>query len=106
MLIQLSIASTSIFIPLEDSQRLFISFVNHPEVSSSPLADTISGYGSYTVTCNSSPPISFSFICTVGLQQYFTFSVFRHFGFRQFDIHVTMCLDIPSRDPRKGAWLL
>jgi hypothetical protein len=44
MLIQLSIASTNIFIPLEDSQRLFTSSVNHPEVSSSPLAETISGF--------------------------------------------------------------
>jgi hypothetical protein len=44
MPIQLSIASTNIFIPLEDSQRLFTFSVNHPQVSSSPLAETISGF--------------------------------------------------------------
>jgi hypothetical protein len=44
MLIQLSITSTNIFIPLEDSQRLFTFSVNHPPVSSSPLAETISGF--------------------------------------------------------------
>jgi hypothetical protein len=44
MPIQLLIAFTNIFIPLEDSQRLFTFSVNHPQVSSSPLAETISGF--------------------------------------------------------------
>jgi hypothetical protein len=44
MPIQLLIAFTNIFIPLEYSQRLFTFSVNHPQVSSSPLAETISGF--------------------------------------------------------------
>jgi len=31
---------------------------------------------------------------------------FWNFGIWQFSIHVNMCLTTPSRDPRKGAWLL
>ena len=34
------------------------------------------------------------------------FHSFHHFDIQQFGICVTMCLNIPSVDPRKGAWLL
>jgi hypothetical protein len=78
----------TIFIPLEYSLRLFNFSGNHTKVSSSPLADIISHFSSYTLKCNSSPLILFKFICTIELTSLnLTFiSLFRHFDIRHFAI--------------------
>jgi hypothetical protein len=64
--IQLSITLTNIFISLEDSQWLFTFSVNHPMCLQVLWLEPSVVSGSYTMSCYSSPLISFRFICVVG----------------------------------------